>query len=310
MVNNMTRTERLVKILILLTIAFMAYITYLNRANLKENIDNLIHKFKEPEIVVPYDKTVNHLNYNFTTVKETNEFKPYNIEDIKNIYYTVLNNGWEEFTFYCPKEYENCVNDIKQIADGNEYLSLINNYVNPYNAYIKYNSLLINDNEIHLTVNKLYSNEEINEINNKVDTIFEDLKINNTNSQKDNIKKIHNYIINNTKYDDVYRKGDTTVSNKANGVLSTGIALCSGYSDLFSIMLNKLNIPNFRVSNEEHIWNVVYVDNQWSHIDVTWDDDERNINNIYNFYLINTKELLEKDNDMHAFNIDSYLELK
>ena len=306
----MTRTERLLRILILLVIAFMAYITYLNRVEVTKNIKNIIKRFKEQEVIVPYDKTVNHLNYNFVTVTETSDFKPHNIEDIKKIYYTVLNNGWDEFTFYCPKEYETCVDDIRSIANGNEYLSLINNYVDPYNAYVKYYSQIVNDEEVHVTINKLYSTEDASYVDNRISQIFEDLKIYKNNDVKDNIKKIHNYIIENTKYDDVYRKGDETVSNKASGAIETGIALCSGYSDLFAIMLNKLDIPNFRVSNDEHIWNVVYVDNKWSHIDVTWDDDERNKNNIYNFYLINTTELLEKDNDIHSFKLDNYLELK
>ena len=88
------------------------------------------------------------------------------------------------------------------------------------------------------------------------------------------------------------------------------IALCSGYSDTFALMLDMLDIPNFRVSNIEHIWNVIKFNNEWRHIDVTWDDDEINKNNIYNFYYLTTNELIEKDNDLHTFNRDIYLELK
>ena len=186
----------------------------------------------------------------------------------------------------------------------------LNNYVHPYNTYVKYNTLLVNNKEIHLKIDKLYSEEDISYINKKVDEIFNTLNINPNGYKSDNIKKLHNYIIENTHYDSDYRKGDETISNKANGALETGIALCSGYSDLYAIMLSKLQIPNFRVSNEEHIWNVILNDNKWLHIDVTWDDDERNKNNTYNFYLISTEELHEKDNDVHAFNIDDYLELK
>ena len=306
----MTRTEKLLLILIVLTVAFMSYITYLHFDTITKNMKGLISKFKEEEVIVPYDKTVHHIKYNFKTVKETDNFKPKNLDDIKDIYYTVLNNGWDEFTFYCPKEYENCIDDVKSIANGNSYLALLNNYVHPYNTYVKYNTLLVNNKEIHLKIDKLYSEEDISYINKKVDEIFDTLNINPNGYKSDNIKKLHNYIIENTHYDSDYRKGDETISNKANGALETGIALCSGYSDLYAIMLSKLQIPNFRVSNEEHIWNVILNDNKWLHIDVTWDDDERNKNNTYNFYLISTEELHEKDNDVHAFNIDDYLELK
>ncbi len=305
----MTRTERLLKTLILLVLAFISYIFYLNYDSIIRNFKDFINLFKEAEVIVPYDKTINHLNYQFKTVSETDNFKPTNIEDIKKIYYTVLNNGWTEFTFYCPKEYENCMEDVRVIADRNEYISQINNYVSPYNSYIKYNTLLVNDDEIHLTVDKLYTNEEIKQIDLEIDSIFQELGIKNNNDTFNNIKKIHNYLIENITYDENYKKGKETISNKANGALFNKVALCSGYSDLFSLMLNRLNVPNFRVSNDEHIWNVIYYGDKWYHIDVTWDDDERNKNNTYNFYMVTTDELLEKDKDIHNFIISDYLEL-
>lgn len=69
--------------------------------------------------------------------------------------------------------------------------------------------------------------------------------------------------------------------------------VCSGYADAFALILDRLGIRNFKVSSENHIWNVVYIDNGWLHIDSTWDDDENNINNRDNFYMINTKKLYE-----------------
>ncbi|UKI58189.1 MAG: hypothetical protein L6V81_01725 [Clostridium sp.] len=41
-------------------------------------------------------------------------------------------------------------------------------------------------------------------------------------------------------------------------------------------MLDKLHIPNFKVTSSEHVWNVVYYNGKWTHIDATWDDDEIN----------------------------------
>ncbi len=305
----MTRTERLLRILILLLLAFISYLFYLNHDSIIKNFKSFIDNFREKEIIVPYEQTVHHIDYKFKTVTETTDFKPKNIDDIKNIYYTVLNNGWKNFTFYCPNDYENCIEDVKFIADRNEYISQINNYVSPYNSYIKYNTLLVNDKEINLSVDKLYDDSEIIQIDNEIDRIFNELNIKDSTDIFNTVKKIHDYIIENTTYDDNYIKGEYTISNKANGALFNKTALCSGYSDLFSIMLNRLNIPNFRVSNDEHIWNVIYYNNSWHHIDITWDDDERNKNNTYNFYMISTKELLEKDKDLHSFNVSLYLEL-
>ena len=306
----MNRTEKLLMILFILIISFAGYVFYVYRKDVIKSVKLFISNFKENEVIIPYEDTKNHNNYTFKTVKETDDFKPHNMEDLKNIYYTVLNNGWDSFTFYCPKDYETCADDVRMLANDNTYISLINNYINPYNTYKKYNTLITNDKEIYLKIDKLYTNEDIYNLNNEIDRIFKELNIDVNNYKNDDIKKLHDYLINNVTYDENYQKGTETISNKANGALFDGTALCSGYTDAFALMLDKLKIPNFKVSNEEHIWNIVYFNNEWKHVDVTWDDDERNKNNIYNFYMLDTNELLEKDNDVHNFTRSNYLELK
>ena len=121
---------------------------------------NITKRFKAKTVIIP-DYTKNHRYYVFKSVNETNNFEPHNIEDIKDIYYTVLNNGWDSFTFYCPTSYESCVEDIREIAqsDENTYIATINNYVSPFNIYKKYNTLIIGDDEINLTVEKLYTDD-------------------------------------------------------------------------------------------------------------------------------------------------------
>ncbi len=277
---------------------------------MSEIIQTFILKFKEVGATIPYDKTVNHRVYNYLTVHETDNFKPKNINDIKNIYYTVLNNGWNEFTFYCPNDYENCSNDVRTIIKDKDYLSLINNFVSPYNSYKNINTQITNDKEVYIKIDKLYTNEDIYKVNNKLNEIFKELNINKNNYSLNDIKRLHDYLIQNITYDKDYKDGDTTISNKSTGALFNKIALCSGYSDTLSLMLDMLEIPNFRVSNNEHIWNVIKFNNEWRHIDVTWDDDEINKNNNYNFYYLSTNELLTIDNDTHSFKRELYLELK
>ena len=46
-------------------------------------------------------------------------------------------------------------------------------------------------------------------------------------------------------------------------------------------MLDRLSIPNFKVTSEEHVWNVIYYNGKWTHIDATWDDDEINKNTVF-----------------------------
>ena len=57
---------------------------------------------------------------NYIFISNTENFTPYGIEDILNIMYTIINSGTTNFTFYGPKEYSNCVNDMKEMINIEE----------------------------------------------------------------------------------------------------------------------------------------------------------------------------------------------
>ena len=129
---------------------------------------------------------------------------------------------------------------------------------------------------------------------------------------QDKIKAIHDYIINNTEYDKLKSEdinNDTYKSNTAYGVLIQGYGICSGYSDAMAIFLDKLNIKNYRISNESHIWNLVYVNGTWKHLDATWDDPISEFNNNREtYFLISSTELANLKDDTHNFNSKIYKE--
>lgn len=309
LVNTMKRTRILSTILVTLVLLLISFLIYINYDKILIVVNNIVYYSISNKIDIP-GYTINQRNYEFKTVKPTSNFYPKNIDEVKDVYYTVLNNGWDSFTFYCDKDYTNCKEDVKNIANDSEYISLINNYVSPFNAYKKYNTLIIGDYEVNLTVDKLYSQTEINQVNKAIDDIIKSLKINITNPTKDDLLKFHDYLISNVKYDDDYIDNDIySISNKANGALIEKIALCSGYTDAFGLFLDRLNIPNFKVTTSDHVWNAVYFNNKWLHVDVTWDDDEYNSRNRHNFFLIDTNKLLEKDAEEHTFKQELYLEL-
>lgn len=301
--------KTLITIDLILFFSIIIYITIVKYDDIKKYVDDIFNKVMGYEVIIPEYKS-NNRTYNYIGLKETTNFVPKNKQDLRNIYYTVLNNGWEEFTFYCPSEYEACANDVKELANNNDELSILNNYVHPYNSYLKYNTVITNEKTVYLTIEKLYSKEEIEYINEYVDELFE-TKITNNIINLNKLKYMHNHIIRNVTYDVEYTSDNMfTDPSKAYGAIKNGKAICSGYTDLYAIMLDRLNIPNFKVASEEHVWNVVYFEGKWHHIDLTWDDDEVNLNNTYNFFMLNTEELLQKDTKEHTFNIDNYLELK
>ena len=60
----------------------------------------------------------------------------------------------------------------------------------------------------------------------------------------------------------------------AYGALVGGRAVCQGYAEAYQLLLQKCGIPCAIVSSSamNHAWNQVFVNEQWYHVDVTWDD--------------------------------------
>ena len=129
---------------------------------------------------------------------------------------------------------------------------------------------------------------------------------------EEKIKKVHDYIIDSTKYDTLKTDNihdDTYKSNTAYGVLVQGYGICSGYADTISIFLNKLDIENYKISNDTHIWNLVYINGIWTHLDSTWDDpiSDKNLNRD-TYFLVSYDELINLDDNTHNFNKNIYTE--
>ena len=285
-------------------------LTVLVVMNLDKITDYIATFFGEEKRVYIASSNEYKKDYEFKFVKMSNEYVPYSYEALLNIIFSTLNNGWDKFTFYCPDEYANCLEDITKISNDTTLLSNINNFVHPFNNYSKIGIITSNTGEVTIDVTKLYSDEDINNINVRVDEIITQ-EITNDMSIEDKILKIHDYIINNTKYD---TDKESENSYDANGPLFEGLAVCSGYADLMAIFLTKFGVSNFKVASDTHVWNAVYINNEWLNVDLTWDDPvtkNSNINTLlHQFFLVNTNTLLEFDTKDHTFDTTVYQELK
>ncbi len=242
----------------------------------------------------------------FKYVQNTNIKIINNKQDFLNIIYTMLNNSYDYYDFKCSDAYLNCGEDISNTLNNRSIMNVINNLVSVYNSTnLNMEVSYLSDGNIRLYANKKYSNEEINYLDNRINYILKMLITDNmTNHEK--IKKVHDYLANNIRYN------YGTKSDSAYGALVYGSAICSGYADAFSLFMDKLNIPNYKVVSNTHVWNVVYINNMWMHIDLTYDDqsNDYNINTFnYNYYLINTYNLIKKNSKEHELNKDVYKEL-
>lgn len=280
----------------------------------KDDINTIINKyFKWNNIVTLGDKNEYYRDYDFDFVQNTNNFRPNNYQDLLNIYYTVLNAGKSNFTFYCPNSYDNCLSDVKKLANDQDTLSDINNYVHPYNGFNHIESEYDSLGRVTINIIRSYDDNDIKMITSKIDELLPQL-VSNTNSLENNIKNVHDYIVNNSKYDSNRSdKGVTSYkSDTAYGPLFEGYALCGGYTDLMELFLERMNIKSFKVSSENHIWNAVYINNNWKHLDLTWDDPVATDGKDYleyNYFLIDTDQLLTLEQTEHNFNLKHYKEL-
>jgi len=79
---------------------------------------------------------------------------------------------------------------------------------------------------------------------------------------------IHDYLIANCIYDEKLEL------RTGYDLLLKGSTVCSGYTDLYQDLLNRVGIPCVSVISDpmEHTWNLVQIGGQWYHVDLTWDD--------------------------------------
>jgi len=281
--------------------------------------DKIVYKYYEYTIDKKYSK-ININDYykddNFNYVDDYTESGIKNRNDLINSIYYAINSGTDYIERYIDSDYTNYINDINTLtayngAEFKKVISTLNNFVHPYNSSNNVKISYGGDYKIGITINRAYTQDEINEINNKVDKILNE-NVNNNMPPKEKIRVIHDYIIDHTEYDKLKyenKNDDTYKSNTAYGVLIEGYGTCNGYADAMEIFLDKMNIINYKISNEEHIWNLVYLDGKWYHLDLTWDDPISDINiNRDTYFLISTKTLEKINDGTHTFDKNIYSE--
>ncbi len=305
-------------------------IVLLNLKYITDTISSFI-TLNEPEITEKISE--NKKNYSLSYVSNTDSFIPYSNQDLMNIIYTTINNKWTNFTFYCPSEYTNCLNDIEVLSESSDILTHINNFVHPYNSFTSIKMIIADSGEINFKIDYLYEDDKIEVIDNEVKKIITDL-IDEDDTDEEKIKTIHDYIIDNAHYDTAVNKNEETIydSSTAYGPLFEGVAICNGYTDLMGIFLTEMGYENLKVAttpdqisyaNTGHIWNIVKLDDRWLHIDVTWDDplNEEDPTKSYlyhDYFLVTTDEMNEADErdkdapvlEEHHFSTTVYYELK
>ena len=261
---------------------------------------------------IKLEKNEYYKDKNYSYVQNTNDFVAKDKKHLINIFYTVINSGANKFTFYCDENYKNCTKDVVELISNKDILSNVNNFVHPYNSFETINASYDEYGQVDLTINKVYTKEDIQVLNTKVQKII-NKKIKKNMSNKQKIKTIHDYIINNGRYatDKIRKKHPNKDYNKANDILIEGVGLCSAYSDAMALFLYEFGIDNYKIASDNHIWNLVKINNKWLHLDLTWDDPvtQTGVQKLEDiFMLIDNKELKELKVTQHKYDKNIYKE--
>lgn len=304
----MSLKGKIITILSVLFIFLVALFSSYYKDELYKFYKDLI--FKQEQITINANQYYKDDKYLY--IQNTTDFYAKDNNHLKNIFYTIINSGVDAFTFYCDYEYNNCLHDVEALANNQIILSSINNYVHPYNSFEKINVTYTSNGKITITFDKTYTKEEIDALNKRVDEIINEVITEDMNDYT-KIRTIHDYIINNSNYaPDELINDDDNIYKKATGNLLNEYGICSGYADSMALFLEKFNIDNYKIASETHVWNLVKVNDEWFHLDLTWDDPiyangEEHLELL--FFLINQKRLDELNTGQHIYDNNLYLEI-
>lgn len=106
------------------------------------------------------------------------------------------------------------------------------------------------------------------------------------------VQYFHDYVVLNCSY-----SSDGEYYDDAYGALVDGSAVCEGYARAFKYLCDKASIPCELVigyTDVEHMWNVVQINGNWYHIDLTWDDPKNKDGDYisYSYFNLTEEEIL------------------
>lgn len=225
-----------------------------------------------------------------------------------------LSAGKSSFTIYINKKI-----NAKQLQEINNNLDGFYGYVERYSQwhlplvnYYKTVFYLNNSDNYyvlaHLTGDYSFTKEEKKrkELAQAVEEIQAAI-ITDDMSDYEKTEAVHNYLIDTTSYKEQPEQKGSSDDYNAYGVLVNHQGVCNGYTQAFQLFmkLNKIEskIVLGNAGGMSHSWNLVHLDEEWYHVDTTWDDpvpDEEN-RRIYAYFNV-TDEFMEASHEWKKEN--------
>lgn len=167
--------------------------------------------------------------------------------------------------------------------------------------------------------------QKMEEVNSVVQKIKDEIANKGINTEYKKILYVHDWIVNNIKYDETLNK---TNRNNIYGAFVEKEVTCGGYAKAFKYLMDELGINCIIIqgkatsddTTEYHAWNYVGLNGKWYGIDCTWDDpiiqgDTSRVNSkVHYTYFLKGKNTLEESHfqfhNFYSTNVDlNYPEL-
>lgn len=165
-----------------------------------------------------------------------------------------------------------------------------------------------------LTLYYSNSKEEIKDHQKEIRVIREEFISNHITPEMSDYEKsliIHDYIINSSRYDDrLLKKGVVPPESYSSyGILSLGVGVCESYAKAMKYLMDGVGIESTLVigesKGENHAWNLVRIEDEYYHIDSTWNDpitsDGSDVLR-YNYFNLDDYEMSKT----HSWNKENY----
>lgn len=190
----------------------------------------------------------------------------------------------------CPNIKRISLNATASLSD----LSFIYELPNLKEIYLSDSAYVTKELLDYLRDNNISTNISEQDIINsqKIDAIISSIITPNM-SDREKIQSVCLYVLNNVEYD----INQSSESNRTplTCVLEDGKGVCASYAYLTNVLLNKAGIKSFEVTNDNHGWNIIKLDDKYYYIDTTNMDDSAFYNfllkvlNISKYYIIDTE---------------------
>ncbi|MDO5434644.1 transglutaminase domain-containing protein [Eubacterium sp.] len=144
--------------------------------------------------------------------------------------------------------------------------------------------------EFNFTLTKEEYDQRYEKLRRSVDVALQSVDNSMTNAEK--ILALHDYLAQSITYEK-----STDDAHSAYGALVDQQCVCEGYSKALNLLLSQINIPSFMVTSDamNHAWNMVQLEGNWYHVDVTFDDPIREYDPEPSDYVRYTNFLLTDD---------------